>query len=132
MRALLDEFAVVEDADEIGVADRAEAVGDDEGGEVRAEVVEGLLDEFLGGVVEGGGDLVQQQERGFSSSVRAMERRCFSPPEKRMPRSPIMVSRPLGRARMKSAALANFSAAHSSSAGSAGCVGLGGAWGDSE
>ena len=56
--ALLDEFAVVEDADHIGVADGAEAVGDDEGGAVRAELVEGLLDELLGGVVEGGGGLV--------------------------------------------------------------------------
>ena len=58
MRALLDEFAVVEDADLIGIADGGEAVGDDEGGAIGAEVFEGLLDEFFGGVIEGGGGFV--------------------------------------------------------------------------
>ena len=63
MRALLDQLTMVEDADEIRIADGAEAVGDDEGGAVGAEAVKGLLDEFLGGVVEGGGRFVQQKQR---------------------------------------------------------------------
>eukprot|EP00903_Cladosiphon_okamuranus_P003719 g3717.t1 len=60
--ALLDDFPVIEDADEIGTADGGEAVGDDEGGAVCAEEVECLLDEFFGGVVEGGGGFVEQED----------------------------------------------------------------------
>lgn len=58
MGAALDEFAMMEDADEIGLADGAESVGDDEGGAVGSEAVESLLDEFFRGVVEGGGGFV--------------------------------------------------------------------------
>ena len=62
MGASLDEFALVEDADEIGIADGGKAVGDDEGGAVGAEAIEGLLDKLFSGVVEGGGGLVEQEE----------------------------------------------------------------------
>ena len=37
---------------------------------------------------------------GLRSRVRAMAMRCFSPPEKRWPREPTMVSYPSGSARM--------------------------------
>ena len=55
--------AAVHHHDAVGVADRRQAVGDDQGGAPRGEAVERLLDQRLGAGVEGGGGLVQEQHR---------------------------------------------------------------------
>ena len=47
---------------------------------------------------------------GSFRMARAMESRCFCPPESFPPRSPIGVSYPCGSARIKSCALATFAA----------------------
>src|SRR5438105_4679154 len=56
--ALLDDFAIDEDDDAVGMHDGGEAVGDDEGGAVAHEVFEGILDEVFAGGVEGAGGFV--------------------------------------------------------------------------
>ena len=42
--ALLGDLPLLHDADEVGVHDRGEAVGDDDGGAVADEALDGLLD----------------------------------------------------------------------------------------
>ena len=51
----------------------------------------------------------------FFTKARAMAKRCFCPPESRMPRSPISVSSCLGRPRTNSSRQALFKACHISS-----------------
>ena len=58
MGALLDELAMMEDADAVRLLDGGEAMGDDETGAVGAEVFKGLLDETLGGVIKRGSGFV--------------------------------------------------------------------------
>ena len=62
--ALLHNAPFVEHADEVGVADCGEAVGDYKGGAPFHEAVEGLLHEFLAFGVEGRGGFVENQHRG--------------------------------------------------------------------
>ena len=64
MAALLDDAAFLEHVDAVGVLDGGEAVGDDEGGAVGHEVVEGVLDLPLGFGVHGGGGFVEQEDGG--------------------------------------------------------------------
>ena len=59
----------------------------------------GLLDQVLVFRVHAGGGLVQDDDGASFKMARAMEMRCFSPPERP---SPTTVSYPLGRAMMKS------------------------------
>ena len=61
--AALDDLAVFQHHDGVGVSDGGEAVGDDEGGAVLHQVVHALLDVALGAGVDGGGGLVQHQDR---------------------------------------------------------------------
>ena len=42
--ALLDDLSLLHDADEVGVHDRGEAVGNDDGGAVADEMLDSLLD----------------------------------------------------------------------------------------
>ena len=63
--ALFDEFSVVKHADAVGLLDGGEAVGNDKAGAVGAKVFKRFLDESLGVVVERGGGLVEQQQRGI-------------------------------------------------------------------
>src|SRR6185369_384524 len=59
--APLDDAAVVNDDDQVGVADGAEAMGDDEAGAPTHEGAEGLLDEVLALGVEVAGCLIENQ-----------------------------------------------------------------------
>ena len=54
---------VVEDEDEVGIGDRGEPVGDDEGGAALPQPIERPLDACLGLDVEGAGRLVEDQDR---------------------------------------------------------------------
>lgn len=59
-----DDAALVHDVDAVGVADRGEAVGDDDHRAVGGEASQGALDGGLGLVVHGGGGLVEDHDRG--------------------------------------------------------------------
>ena len=64
--ATFDDGAVVEDEDEVGGADGAQAVGDGDSGSALHEGVESLLDgEFAFGV-EGGGGFVEDEDGGVA------------------------------------------------------------------
>ena len=90
--AALDDPAVVEHDDLVGVADGREPVGDRDRRAALGEAVERLLDGALGLGVERARRLVEDSTGGLRSTVRAIAMRCFSPPEKRYPRSPTTVS----------------------------------------
>src|SRR3954466_720400 len=60
--ALLDDPAVLEHDDQVGVADRREPVGDDEGGSVGEEDAERVLDLAFGADVDRGRRLVEDQD----------------------------------------------------------------------
>jgi hypothetical protein len=90
--ALLDEAAAVEHEDQVGGEDRREAVGDDDGAASDEQRRERGLDELLGDAVEVGGRLVEDQDARVLRITRAIATRCFSPPERRWPRSPTIVS----------------------------------------
>ena len=83
VRAALDDLAVVEHDDLVGVADRREAVRDRDRRAPVGELVERLLDLVLGRVSS---ELVASSSTstgGLRRIVRAIAMRCFSPPEKR-------------------------------------------------
>ncbi len=73
--AALDNLSFVEHADEVGVADGRQAVGDDERGAVFHEAFECLLYRLLAFAVESRGRLVENEYRGFLRIALAMERR---------------------------------------------------------
>ena len=62
MPAALDDAAVFENQDHVGLPDGREPVGDDEGRPPLHELGEALLDRGLVLAVEGGGRLVQDQD----------------------------------------------------------------------
>lgn len=66
VRALLDDAALVEDVDDVGALDSAEAVGDGNGGAALGRLVQGGLDDVLGLGVEGRRGLVQEQDLGVA------------------------------------------------------------------
>ena len=63
MAAAFGDAAAFEDEDLVGVADGGEAVGDDEARAVFHQMVEGFLDETLGGGVNTGGGFVEDEDR---------------------------------------------------------------------
>src|SRR5690606_25333544 len=63
MAALLDDAAVVEHQDAIGAADGRQAMGDDDRGAADHQLLDGRLHPPLGLHVQGGGRLVQHQDR---------------------------------------------------------------------
>ncbi len=63
MGAALDDHALVEHENLIGVNDSRKAVGDDQRGAVFRHPIERVLDILLGVAVEGGGRLVEEQDR---------------------------------------------------------------------
>ena len=65
MFAAFDDLSVVEDEDLVGVADGRQPVGYDKAGALLQEAVEGLLDEFLCGVVDAGGGFVEEEDGGI-------------------------------------------------------------------
>lgn len=78
------------------------AVGNGDDGFAPGQFRNGLLDQVLVFRGHAGGGLVQDDDGASFKMARAMEMRCFSPPEKLPPPSPTTVSYPLGRAMMKS------------------------------
>src|SRR5688500_12767076 len=63
MAAALGDPALIEDDDLVGVDHGRQAVGDDDAGAARRDVVQRLLDRRLGAAVEGAGRLVEDQDR---------------------------------------------------------------------
>lgn len=60
--SLLDDVALFEDVDAVGVLDGGESVCDDEGGAVFHEAVEGVLDLAFGFGIDGGGGFVEEED----------------------------------------------------------------------
>ncbi len=93
MAAALDDLAMVEHQDLVGVHHRRKPVRDDERRAAARDLVERALDLALGAGVERRRRLVEQQDRRvLQDRVRAMATRCFSPPESFNPRSPTIAS----------------------------------------
>src|SRR5213594_3139241 len=65
MRAALDNLAVTQDEDLVGVTNRAESMRDDEAGAVGHQSLQGFLDQPLGGGIDAGGCFVEQENRGI-------------------------------------------------------------------
>ena len=63
MAAALHDSAVVDHADLVGLGDRRQAVGDDNGRPPFTQGVQRLLDRLLGLRIEGGRRLVEQDDR---------------------------------------------------------------------
>ena len=92
MRALLDDPAVLEHDDQVGVADRREAVGDDERGPAVQEAAERPLDLLLGADVDRARRLVEDQDpRVGEQGAREGDELALAERE-RKPRSPSSVS----------------------------------------
>jgi hypothetical protein len=88
MGATLDDLAVDEDEDLVGIDDGGEAVGDDQRGAIPEISVSA---DWISRSVWVSSALVASSSRrmgGFFRMVRAMATRCFSPPESFSPRSP--------------------------------------------
>ena len=66
MPALLDDVAVADDQDQIGVANSAQPVGDDEAGLALHQLVHGFLDEHFSAGVDRASGFVQNQHRRAS------------------------------------------------------------------
>ena len=66
LHAVFDHAALVEDDDFVGVADRAQAVGDDERGAAVDEAVDGFLHELFGDDVEAAGGFVEDDHFGIA------------------------------------------------------------------
>src|SRR5918999_1485779 len=62
VRPLLDDASLLEHDDEIGVANRREAVGDDDGGTAGQEPPQGELDLALGADVDAGRGFVENED----------------------------------------------------------------------
>jgi hypothetical protein len=73
--AALDDLAVVDHADLVGLGDRRQAIGDDDGLAAFAQGVQRLLDRLLGFGIEGGGHLVEQDDRRILRNAHALQRR---------------------------------------------------------
>ena len=73
MRALLDDAAVLEHDDQVGIADRREPVRDDERGSVLEQQMQRLLDLSLGADVDRRRRLVEDQDPRVGEQ-RARER----------------------------------------------------------
>jgi hypothetical protein len=80
---------VLEHDDQAGVADRREAVGDDDRGAAGEQAAQALLDAVLGVDVDVGGRLVEDQDPGIGDQ-RAGSWRW--PADSCAPRSPTSVS----------------------------------------
>ena len=81
MRALLDDPAVLEHDDQVGVADRREAVGDDERGAAVQQAAQRALDLALGADVDRARRLVEDQDARVGEQ-RARERDELALPER--------------------------------------------------
>ena len=85
--SLLEHTAVLHHGDEARVADGGQAVRDGDGGAPAGELRQRRLDGVLALVASS-----RMRMRGSRRNTRAMEMRCFWPPDSRAPRSPTSVS----------------------------------------
>jgi hypothetical protein len=92
VRAALHDPAALHHDDEVGAAQRAEPVRDDERRAARNRAVERFENLVLGLAVDRRGRIVEQQDGGSSSTARAIARRWRWPPERLLPLSPSTVS----------------------------------------
>ena len=102
MGALLRDLAVVDDQNLIGILDGVQPVGNDKQSFAFDQFRNGFLDVTL---VIGIYAAVASSKIMMGASFRmhrAMEIRCFSPPERVAPPSPTTVWNPSGKAMMKS------------------------------
>ena len=74
------------------ILDGRKPVCDHERCTVLCELFQGILHHLLALIVECGGCLVKNQYFRILRNTRAMESRCFWPPESLMPRCPMSVS----------------------------------------
>lgn len=66
MRSTFHNLSAIENVDDVGLLDCAEAVSDSDGGAALGGDVEGGLDDFLGGGVEGRGSFVKEEDLGVA------------------------------------------------------------------
>ena len=92
VRPALDNTARLEHKDLVGVDDRGEAMGNDDGGSPGRNFAQARLNLLLGVRIERRGGLVENEDARRFQIVRAIATRCFSPPESFSPRSPTMVA----------------------------------------
>ena len=74
--------------DAVGVLDRGQAVGDGQRRAAFRQRVQALPDKDLALVIQCAGGFIQQQNGRFFKNTRAIEIRCFCPPDSFTPRSP--------------------------------------------
>ena len=98
----LGDTALVEHDDLVGVANRRQAMRDRDDGAAARKPLERGLNRPLGLRIERRGASSSTRIGGLRRIVRAIAMRCFSPPEKRYPRSPTTVSYPSGSPAMSS------------------------------
>ena len=108
-------LTILQRQNSVGVADGAQAVGDDQAGTSLHQSVQCLLDQDFAFGVEGTGGFVEDQDTGSFRMARAIDSLWRCPPERLMPLSPRMVSYPSGSLVMNPWALAAWAAATSSS-----------------
>lgn len=85
--ALLDDVSILQNQDQIGIADRRKTMGDDEARSAFHQVIHGLLDLNFRSRIDGARGLIQNQDRivrqngpGQSSeAVSGPEKYCWSP-----------------------------------------------------
>ena len=90
--AALDDLAMVEHQNLVGIDHGRQPMGDDERGAAAGTAGECALDFPFGAGVERAVASSSSRIGGFFRMVRAMATRCFSPPDNFSPRSPTMVS----------------------------------------
>ena len=92
MATLLHNPALVHHHNPIGVADRAQPVGDHQGGAVLGDLRQRALDGGFGVVVDGSGGFVEHQHRGIFEDGAGQGDALALPAREARPRSPTKVS----------------------------------------
>ena len=88
MRPSLCDPVFSDNNDLISSPDGGQPVGDGDGRPVPGKLFQALLDPAFAFIVKCACRLVQNQDGRVFRNTRAMEMRCFCPPERRAPRSP--------------------------------------------
>ena len=81
MRAHVRNMAVVHHENEVGILHGRDALGDDDLRRLGDIGAEALADQRVGARVDRGGRVVEDRNLRLFESARAMQRRCFCPPE---------------------------------------------------
>lgn len=80
--ALFDDAALVDDIDHVGLLNRAEAVGDGDGGAAASGSIEGVLHDLFALAVERGGGLVEKEDGGIAEEGACNGNTLLLPPGK--------------------------------------------------